>query len=138
MELLPGQADLGVILGHHPDVVLHDAGLEVGPSDITIIIIIIIFIIIIIISHQIMQCNGLLNTTFCSPLVSELSPAEGVRLPEICLVLLTEVRLADQLVRDELLQDALVHRDVVQDLVCLDSEIENSIGHTTNSVSFYL
>ena len=136
MELLPGQADLGVILGHHPDVVLHDAGLEVGPPDITIIII--IFIIIIIISHQTMQCNGLLNTPFCSPLVSELCLAEGVGLPELCLVLLTEVRLADQLVRDELLQDALVHRDVVQDLVCLDSEIENSIGHTTNSVSFYL
>ena len=29
------QTDLGVILCHHPDIVLHDAGLEVAPSKIT-------------------------------------------------------------------------------------------------------
>ena len=28
------EADLGVVLGHHPDIVLHDTGLEVGPSKI--------------------------------------------------------------------------------------------------------
>ena len=27
----PGEPDLGVVLGHHPDVVLHNARLQVGP-----------------------------------------------------------------------------------------------------------
>merc|ERR1719239_479292 len=65
---------------------LHDAGLEVGPS-----------------------------------FIPELGPSEGNGLSELRLVLLAEVGLADELVSYELLEDALVNWNVIQDLVCLDS-----------------